>query len=90
MAKTTRQPYEAPCVIQPEKSRIEPKKFVKIGRAGYRVTKQRDPENDQQSLLFQIGYPEITDGIVPRHWFMFVYHQSNTRTRASANFHNGT
>lgn len=41
----------------PEKPRIEPKKFVKIGRPGYRVTKQRDPENGQQSLLFQIDYP---------------------------------
>ena len=41
----------------PEKPRIEPKKFVKIGRPGYRVTKQRDPENSQQSLLFQIDYP---------------------------------
>ena len=33
------------------------KKFVKIGRPGYRVTKQKDPEAGQQSLLFQIDYP---------------------------------
>jgi splicing factor 3A subunit 2 len=41
----------------PEKPRVEPKKFVKIGRPGYRVTKQREPESAQQSLLFQIDYP---------------------------------
>lgn len=44
-------------MLQPEKPRVEPKKFVKIGRPGYRVTKQRDPETGQQSLLFQIDYP---------------------------------
>ena len=32
------------------------KKFVKIGRPGYRVTKQRDPENGQQSLLYEVQY----------------------------------
>ena len=41
----------------PEKPRVEPKKFVKIGRPGYRVTKQRETESAQQSLLFQIDYP---------------------------------
>lgn len=41
----------------PEKARVEPKKFVKIGRPGYRVTKQRDPDCGQQSLLFQVDYP---------------------------------
>lgn len=41
----------------PEKPRVEPKKFVKIGRPGYRVTKQRESDSGQQSLLFQIDYP---------------------------------
>lgn len=27
---------------------------VKIGRPGYRVTKQFDPETNQRSLLFQV------------------------------------
>ena len=55
--------------IQPslEKPRVDIKKFVKIGRPGYRVTKQRDPENGQQSLMFEIDYPEIADGVNPRH-----------------------
>lgn len=48
---------DAPQLLAPEKPRVEPKKFVKIGRPGYRVTKQREPESGQQSLLFQIDYP---------------------------------
>ncbi|CAH0395925.1 unnamed protein product [Bemisia tabaci] len=59
----------------PEKPRIEPKKFVKIGRPGYRVTKQKDPETGQQSLLFQVDYPEIAEGVTPRHRFMSAYEQ---------------
>ena len=51
------------------------KKFVKIGRPGYRVTKQRDPESGQQSLMFEIDYPEIAEGVVPRHRFMSAYEQ---------------
>jgi splicing factor 3A subunit 2 len=51
------------------------KKFVKIGRPGYRVTKQRDPDTGQHSLFFQIDYPEISDGITPHHRFMSSYEQ---------------
>merc|ERR1740129_1793644 len=50
-------------------------KFVKIGRPGYRVTKQRDPENGQQSLLFEVDYPEIAEGVTPRHRFMSAYEE---------------
>ncbi|KAH9522705.1 Splicing factor 3A subunit 2 [Dermatophagoides farinae] len=57
------------------KSRIDIRKFVKIGRPGYRVTKQFDQENQQQSLLFQIDYPEISENIAPRHRFMSAYEQ---------------
>uniref|UniRef100_U5EQI1 Splicing factor 3A subunit 2 n=1 Tax=Corethrella appendiculata TaxID=1370023 RepID=U5EQI1_9DIPT len=72
--RAAKEAKEAPSTMQPEKPRVEPKKFVKIGRPGYRVTKQRD-HNGQQSLLFQIDYPEITDGIIPRHRFMSAYEQ---------------
>lgn len=57
------------------KTSVDIKKFVKIGRPGYKVTKQRDPDNKQQSLLFQIDYPEIQDGLTPRHRFMSAYEQ---------------
>jgi splicing factor 3A subunit 2 len=57
------------------KATVDIKKFVKIGRPGYKVTKQRDPDSKQQSLLFQIDYPEIMDNLVPRHRFMSAYEQ---------------
>lgn len=60
---------------QLNKSRIDIRKFVKIGRPGYRVTKQFDQDLQQQSLLFQIDYPEIGDNITPRHRFMSAYEQ---------------
>lgn len=73
--RAAKEAKESPLSLQPEKPRIEPKKFVKIGRPGYRVTKQRDPETGQQSLLFQIDYPEIMENIIPRHRFMSAYEQ---------------
>lgn len=48
---------------------------VKIGRPGYRVTKQFDKATKQRSLLFQIEYPEIEDGVAPRHRFMSAFEQ---------------
>lgn len=43
--------------------------------AGYRITKQLDPETSQRSLLFEIDYPEIETGLQPRHRFMSAYEQ---------------
>jgi splicing factor 3A subunit 2 len=54
---------------------VEVKKFVKIGRPGYKVTKQRDPKTGQQSLLFQIDYPEMLENVLPRYRFMSAYEQ---------------
>ncbi|XP_067013590.1 splicing factor 3A subunit 2 [Anabrus simplex] len=73
--RAAKEAKESPQQPAPEKPRVEPKKFVKIGRPGYRVTKQREPESGQQSLLFQIDYPEIAEGIYPRHRFMSAYEQ---------------
>lgn len=56
-------------------SQIDIKKFVKIGRPGYKVTKQRDPITKQQSLLFQIDYPEMAENVMPRYRFMSAYEQ---------------
>jgi len=73
--RAAKEARDAPSSMAPEKPKIEVKKFVKIGRPGYRVTKQRDPDNGQQSLLFQVDYPEIADYIIPRHRFMSAYEQ---------------
>lgn len=54
---------------------VNRKKTIKIGKPGYKVKKQRDPESDQRSLVFEIAYPEIEDGVQPRHRFMSAYEQ---------------
>lgn len=69
-------PAIAPGQITPK---IAYRKFVKIGRPGYKVTKQLAKHaiggHRQQSLLFQVDYPEIAEGITPRHRFMSAYEQ---------------
>mmetsp|Transcript_53035 Transcript_53035/g.119497 ORF Transcript_53035/g.119497 Transcript_53035/m.119497 type:complete len:242 (-) Transcript_53035:75-800(-) len=52
-----------------------PRKTVKIGRPGYRVTKERDPDTQQKALLFEIEYPEALEKAKPRHRFMSAYEQ---------------
>lgn len=73
--RAAKEAKDAPAQPAPEKVKVEVKKFVKIGRPGYKVTKQRDSETGQQSLLFQVDYPEIAESIGPRHRFMSAYEQ---------------
>ena len=47
----------------------------KIGRPGYRVIKQKDPETGQKSLLFEVEYPEIEPKLLPRYRIMSSYEQ---------------
>jgi len=55
--------------------KVKVKKTVKIGRPGYKVVKERDPETNQLSLQFSVEYPEIEDGIKPRYRFMSSFEQ---------------
>ncbi|CAK9134018.1 unnamed protein product [Ilex paraguariensis] len=73
--RAAREAKEAPAQPQPHKRKVTLRKSVKIGRPGYRVTKQFDPETKQRSLLFQIEYPEIEDNTKPRHRFMSSFEQ---------------
>ncbi|KAL1216994.1 hypothetical protein V5N11_013206 [Cardamine amara subsp. amara] len=73
--RAAREAKDAPSQPQPHKRKVSVRRTVKIGRPGYRVTKQYDPELKQRSLLFQIEYPEIEDNIKPRHRFMSSYEQ---------------
>lgn len=60
--------------------RVAIRKTVKIGRPGYRVTKQYNNEDGSRALLFQIEYPEISDGERPRHRFMSAIEQKKEAT----------
>jgi len=58
-----------------EKKKVAPKKTIKIGRPGYKLVKQKDPETNQKSILFQIQYPQIEEGFRPRFRFMSAFEQ---------------
>ena len=68
--RAAKEAKEAPSQPSTEKPRVDIKQFVKIGRPGYKVTKQRDPENGQQSLLFQVREVNISiNKILNQCWF---------------------
>ena len=73
--RAAKEAMSTPVLPQALRSAIKPKKTVKIGRPGYRVTKQLDPSSSQKSLLFEIDYPEIERGLQPRHRFMSSFEQ---------------
>jgi len=73
--RASRERSDQPTILQPIKRVALQKRTLKIGRPGYRITKQRDPETGQRSLLFQIEYPEIEEAIQPRYRFMSAFEQ---------------
>lgn len=40
---------------------------IKIGRPGYKVTKSRELDSRQRSLLFEVDFPEAAADTQPRH-----------------------
>ncbi|KAL4423862.1 hypothetical protein ABPG75_001164 [Micractinium tetrahymenae] len=72
--RAAREAAEKPVAPAPQR-RVAIKKTVRIGRPGYRVTKQYDAETGSRGLLFQIEYPEIEEGTKPRHRVMSSYEQ---------------
>ncbi|KAI7841001.1 hypothetical protein COHA_005229 [Chlorella ohadii] len=72
--RAAREAAEKPVAPAPQR-RVAVKKTVRIGRPGYRVTKQFDDETGARGLLFQIEYPEIEEGSKPRHRIMSSYEQ---------------
>merc|ERR1711976_1074579 len=60
-------------------SMVAIKKTARIGRPGYRVTKQLDRESNQRSLLFQIDFSEIKEGNKPHQRFMSTYEQRKSQ-----------
>jgi splicing factor 3A subunit 2 len=62
---------------------VEKKRFIKIGRPGYKITKIREPLLEEQEgeiggrmgLLFQIYLPELKQGVKPLYRFMSSFEQ---------------
>ena len=61
-------------IPQPTK-KAEKKKIQKIGRPGYKITKLKDAETGQNSILFEIEYPEIIKDLTPKYRVMSSYEQ---------------
>lgn len=58
--------------VQPKE---EIRQYQKIGRPGYKITKLRDAITFQNSILFEIEYPEIAPDIIPRYRVMSAFEQ---------------
>lgn len=54
---------------------ITKKKFIKIGRPAYKLTKLRDSSTGALGLLIQLHLPAIIPGQRPRHRYMSAYEQ---------------
>ena len=65
--RAAREARDNPALPQPlARARVARKKSIKIGRPGYKVTKQRDPETGQRSLLFEVRpFPPCTASRLP-------------------------
>ncbi|PRP89585.1 hypothetical protein PROFUN_00849 [Planoprotostelium fungivorum] len=67
---------DLPATSAPQAKRIIPGlRGMKIGRPGYKITQQRDPETNQRSLLFKLEYPDIAEGVQPKYRFMSSFEQ---------------
>jgi len=62
-------------VVPQQKVKAPKKRVMKIGRPGYKVVKQKDPETNQKSLLFEVDFAEIDPTFVPKHRFMSSFEQ---------------
>ena len=58
-----------------QKIKIHKRQIQKIGQPGYKVVKQKDPDSNQKSLLFEIEFPEILTKIKPKYRVMSAYEQ---------------
>ena len=69
------QPDTAVASLSTSKPKAEPRRTPKIGLPGYKIVKQRNTETGQYSLLIEIDYPKIEEGLQPRHRLMSCYEQ---------------
>ena len=58
-------------MVQPE---VKPK-FVKIGKPGYKLTKIKNSQSGNNSILIEIEFPEIRSSIVPKFKILSTHEQ---------------
>ncbi len=64
-------------LLTPNIPKVEPVRapVIRIGRPGYKVIKVRDPITKYPGLLFQLQYPNLPPGAVPKFRFMSAFEQ---------------
>jgi len=75
LARRQARENKSQAIIPQRKARVSNKKFAKIGKPGYKVIKQLDPDNGQKSILIEIDYEEIFSDFVPKHRIMSAFEQ---------------
>ena len=73
MGLAAKAPAAAAAAAQQHQQQQQQQAAIKIGRPGYKVTKSRDPQTNQRTLLFEVDYPQAADQ--PRHRFMSTFEQ---------------
>ena len=58
-----------------QKAKAQRRRVEKIGQPGYKVVKQKDPDTEQKSLLFEIEYPQIAFKQKPKYRIMSAFEQ---------------
>lgn len=74
-AKLQKEQVALPLAPKPEDEKDKARKKPRIGRPAYKLLKQKDGVTGALSLLFQIYYPYIEEGLQPRHRFMSAFEQ---------------
>ena len=59
---------------------------MKIGQPGFTCKTQRDPATKQYSILIQINYPRIKEGIQPRFRFRSAYEYAKDDSKGKYQF----
>ena len=63
-------------VMPAQPRKVEMKRvFQKIGRPGYKITKLKDADTNQRSIMFEIEYAEIAKDVIPRYRVMSPFEQ---------------
>lgn len=68
-------PVPPPTAVPGAAPSVPKRTWVKIGRPGYKIMKIRDPLTKYLGFLFQIHYPNIRPGEIPRHRIMSAFEQ---------------
>lgn len=60
-------------IIPQKKTQLPKRKNLTIGRPGYKIVKEKDPETGEKSISIEIDYAQIDPNIKPHHRIMSAF-----------------